>query len=74
MTNPVAGYPRFSVGAAVREMGAARDAIEWALPLISDAAAHAVRKPDWSVATNLAHLVVYEERIRPACARRARCG
>lgn len=64
MTKEVAGYPRFRPSAAVREMGAAQDALAWALPLISETAAHAVRQPgDWSIAMNLAHLVVYEERI-----------
>ena len=64
MTTELARYPRFSPSAAVREVGAARDALSWALPLISEAAAHAVRQPgDWSVGTNLAHLVIYEERI-----------
>ena len=64
MTTEFARYPRFSPSAAVREVGAARDALSWALPLISEAAAHAVRQPgDWSVGTNLAHLVIYEERI-----------
>jgi DinB family protein len=64
VTREVAGYPRFTPGAAVREMGAAQDALAWALPLISEAAAHKVRRPgDWSIAMNLAHLVVYEERI-----------
>jgi DinB superfamily len=64
MTDQVAAYPRFSVSAATREMSAARDGLNWALPLISEKAAHAVRQTgDWSVATNLAHLVIYEERI-----------
>lgn len=64
MTTEVARYPRFSPSGAVREMAAVQDALSWALPLISEAAAHAVRQPgDWSVGTNLAHLVVYEERI-----------
>ena len=64
MTTEVARYPRFSTSAAVRELGAAHDALSWALPLISEAAAHAVRQQgDWSVGTNLAHVVIYEERI-----------
>jgi DinB family protein len=64
VTREVAAYPRFTLSAAVREMAAAQDALAWALPLISETAAHKVRQPgDWSIAMNLAHLVVYEERI-----------
>jgi hypothetical protein len=60
----VSGQPRFSVDAARRELAAAQEALSWALPLISDEDAHAARTPsDWSAATNLAHLVIYEERI-----------
>lgn len=45
-------------------MAAAHDALFWALPLISDEDAHVAATPsDWPAATNLAHLVIYEERL-----------
>jgi hypothetical protein len=54
----------FTVDRAAREHTEAQNALAWAMVLIpADLAARTPRSGGWSVAANLAHLVVYEERI-----------
>jgi DinB family protein len=54
----------FTVDRAAREHAEAQSALAWAIQLIpADLAARTPRSGGWSVAANLAHLVVYEERI-----------
>jgi len=56
--------PVLSVERALSEHAAAQEALAWAIPLITvEAAARAPVRGGWSVAQNLAHLVVYEELI-----------
>ena len=56
--------PVLTVERALSEHAAAQSALGWAIPLITvEAAARAPVRGGWSVAQNLAHLVVYEELI-----------
>lgn len=71
----MSGRPLFSVDAARRESAATQESLFWALSLISDADAHLAARPsDWPAATNLAHLVIYEERIAVPVLRAATQG
>jgi len=53
----------YAVETAIREHSEAQRVLAWAFPLITDAPIPSVAPGDWSVAMNLAHLALYEERV-----------
>jgi len=56
--------PVFRVADATEQLEASLHALVWASCLIPEAAAHESPEPRaWSAATNLAHLLLYEERV-----------
>jgi hypothetical protein len=56
--------PPFRVDVAVRQLHQSFEAIEWAVGMLREEWHHqALQDGEWSAATNLAHLLVYEEKV-----------
>ncbi len=60
-------YPRFDVGETAKRLRGSLETVEWALSMVPVKYTHSLPDfyppEDWTVAMNVAHLTIYDERI-----------